>query len=428
MRIAVYHNLGPGGALRALTEMTRRSSGRHEYTLFETQETRELRARSGMELALDDACVAHHVRELPPARWGRVPLGDLGVLHYLGQLAAFERALAEEIARGGFDVVAVHPCRSRYTPTILRFLSPRSVYFMQEPRRPSFEVRARARRLDEQLDRSGRTSWWRSWWSRTSLRMVEDRMRESDRATMAAFPGTVLCNSYHSAERILAAYGIEASVSYLGVDPVQFAPAPGGVDGAHGAEGMEGVEGVEGARPTVLSVGRIEPMKRYELVVDALAALPGGTRPAFTIVGCEGTGTRYETALRARAASAGVELVLVPDADEATLARHYRTALATLCTAELEPFGLTALESIASGTPVVAIRQGGYRESVVDGVTGVVVDPTPLAVAAGVRRVLDDRHAFVPAALHAAIVDGAWTWDDATARYESHLRAAAARA
>ncbi len=415
MRIALYHNLGPGGALRALAEMTRRSSARHEYTLYESSETRELRVASGMQLELDDGCVTLETRELPSSPVGRLPVGALWPLRHLYELHVFEQALAAEIGRGGFDVVAVHPCRFRYTPAILRALAPASVYFMQEPRRPSFEHRMRARRLADAFpSRHGNAGL-----DRATQWLVEDRLRAADRVTMAAFRGNVLCNSYHSAERILAAYGIEAQVSYLGVDPRHFTPRPQG--------DAPGPNAARERRSTVVSVGRIEPLKRYEMVVDALATLPIATRPALTIVGCDGTGTSYEAALQARATAAGVELVLVADADDDGLVQAYRSAVATVCTAELEPFGLTALESIASGTPVVAIRQGGYRESVVDGVTGVLVDATPSGVASGIARVLRDRGAFDPQALHATVVADGWTWDDATARYEAHLQAAAHR-
>ena len=47
-----------------------------------------------------------------------------------------------------------------------------------------------------------------------------------------------------------------------------------------------------------------------------------------------------------------------------------------------EPFGLAAAEAQACGTPVVAFRRGGLSEVIVDGVTGFLVPPDDVALAA----------------------------------------------
>jgi glycosyltransferase involved in cell wall biosynthesis len=52
------------------------------------------------------------------------------------------------------------------------------------------------------------------------------------------------------------------------------------------------------------------------------------------------------------------------------LSDAYSSSLATLCVSQNEPFGLSAIESMACATPVLAVNQGGFRESVIDGQTG----------------------------------------------------------
>jgi glycosyltransferase involved in cell wall biosynthesis len=60
--------------------------------------------------------------------------------------------------------------------------------------------------------------------------------------------------------------------------------------------------------------------------------------------------------------------------DDATVARLHRGALATIVP-NVEEFGIVAVEAQAAGRPVLATDAGGVRETVIDGVTGVLVDP-----------------------------------------------------
>jgi glycosyltransferase involved in cell wall biosynthesis len=63
----------------------------------------------------------------------------------------------------------------------------------------------------------------------------------------------------------------------------------------------------------------------------------------------------------------------------------YRTSIATILPGE-EDFGIVPLEAQACGRPVVALGRGGALETVVDGETGVLVEPGEQALADGLRR------------------------------------------
>lgn len=74
------------------------------------------------------------------------------------------------------------------------------------------------------------------------------------------------------------------------------------------------------------------------------------------------------------------------------LDRAYRDAPCVVAPAFDEDYGLTAIEAMAHGRPVVVCRDGGGLAELVDHeTTGLVVDPTPTAVAAAVRRLVEDR-------------------------------------
>lgn len=69
------------------------------------------------------------------------------------------------------------------------------------------------------------------------------------------------------------------------------------------------------------------------------------------------------------------------------LAAEYAAALCVVCPAFDEDFGLTCLEAMACGKPVVACRDGGgYAELIEDGVDGFLVEPTGPAIAAAIDR------------------------------------------
>ena len=413
LRIAVYHNLRPGGALRALDELLRRSSATHDYDLFETTDAFERRTRAGMGVAPETHCLQHHRLPLPDVPLGALPLGHAHPLRTMWQLDRVETEVAAAIDRGGYDLAFVHPCYFRYSPAILRKLRTPVVFFAQEARRPTFEYWARRRRHEGW--RSGTNAATRALMT-LSGEVAEPFIVRSDRLAARA-PGTyTLCNSVFSAERLLAAYGIQAHPCYLGVDADVFRPSD-----ASDAVRAEPV----GGTATVVAVGRLSPTKRHDLVIEAMARLPAETRPGLIVVG-ERQGGRYETAMQQLAARSGVRLDLLSAASDADLVDAYRSAGATICASELEPFGLTALESIACGTPVVAVREGGFRESVQDGLTGVLVEPSIGGLADGLTRVLADRARFRPEVLHASIGAGGWTWDASVERLHGHYVAALA--
>jgi glycosyltransferase involved in cell wall biosynthesis len=84
--------------------------------------------------------------------------------------------------------------------------------------------------------------------------------------------------------------------------------------------------------------------------------------------------------------------------NDADLQHLIGTARMVVCPSRLEGFGLTAAESIASGTPVVASNVGGLKRVVVHGETGILVDPNPQSVADAIIHLLS--HDIAWNALH----------------------------
>ena len=138
-----------------------------------------------------------------------------------------------------------------------------------------------------------------------------------------------------------------------------------------------------------MSLGRLAAAKGHDFVIDVLAALPAAERPALEIV-CDDAPADEQRALELRAARAGVTLTVHHRISEAALVEAYRRARVVLCAAHHEPFGLAPPEAMACGTPVIAVREGGFAETVADGVTGFLLPRDISAWQAPLRTLLGD--------------------------------------
>jgi glycosyltransferase involved in cell wall biosynthesis len=109
------------------------------------------------------------------------------------------------------------------------------------------------------------------------------------------------------------------------------------------------------------------------------------------------------------------------------LLREYRSALCVVCPAFDEDFGLTCIEAMACGKPVIACHDGGgYVELIEDGVDGFLVEATGLAIAAAIEALRDVELARAMGARGRAKAQ-AFTWDRAIAQVEQTLKAVGRR-
>jgi glycosyltransferase involved in cell wall biosynthesis len=165
-------------------------------------------------------------------------------------------------------------------------------------------------------------------------------------------------------------------IDLLGADPARISVIPGGVDERF----RPGAEPARRARPYVLTVASRTARKNLaalEVTAQRLAregvdlVAVGGDRPQFA-----GEGGDFG-------------LVWLGHVDDAELPGLYAGAEAFVLPSRYEGFGLTVLEAMAAGTPVVASDVTALPELVGD--AGILVDPgDPEAIAAAVERARGD--------------------------------------
>jgi glycosyltransferase involved in cell wall biosynthesis len=354
------------------------NSPQHEFTLYTRQ------PESPGLMSLDPRV---EVRRFDP-----LPEGSrLERLRTIWELPRRGAELAHEIDAGAHDVVFAQPSFLVQAPEILPFLRTPSAYYAPEPLRIAYEPvpdfggeRGRRARVAER-----------------GLDPYERRRRALDRRNIRA-AGKVVTHSHFTARALRDIYGVEAAVVPLGVDAEEFTPGEGERDGY------------------VLSVGALHPLKGHQFVIEALATLPA-PRPPLVIVGDRGGS---EAALSSLAQRLEVEVRTMQGIPFEELLELYRRASALACGQIREPFGLITLEGMATGTPVVAVREGGLEETIDDGRTGLLTDRDPKAFAEALARVISDPD--LARGLSAAGLEEArrWTWARTAAGFDRVLESA----
>lgn len=180
--------------------------------------------------------------------------------------------------------------------------------------------------------------WGGAWFYRTFVRLL----RAWDVAT-AKRVDYFLANSEHIRQRILKSYGRDATVIYPPVRVDRFPLFR------------------EEREDFYLCVGRVVPYKRMDLVMKAFRKMPG---KKLVVIG-EGWGARDFPELLEQAGN----IEWLGYCDDATMTDYIGRAKACIFAAK-EDFGIMCVEVQACGTPVLALNYGGYRETVLDGVSG----------------------------------------------------------
>ncbi len=169
----------------------------------------------------------------------------------------------------------------------------------------------------------------------------------------------------------------------------------------------------------VLAAGRLVPRKGFDDLIHAVALLPG---TELVVLGGSGAEADDPEARRLLDLAAQLDVshrVNFPGAvAPERMPEWYRSADVVACTPWYEPFGLTPLEAMACGVPVVTYAVGGLRESVVDGLTGLHVEPGDVdGLAHALHAICSDaalRERFAHAASHR--VRAFYTWGQTATR------------
>ncbi|MEE4175630.1 MAG: glycosyltransferase [Xanthomonadales bacterium] len=213
-------------------------------------------------------------------------------------------------------------------------------------------------------------AWYRERtpaWQRPALSWLASRVRRNFEQSLARMQ-SIAANSETVRGRLR---------QYLGIEHVTVIPPP--VNTAQWSWIDQG--------DYYLSTARLEPYKRVDWAVRAFRDMPDRR-----LVIASG-GSQLE-ALKALAAGCD-NIRFTGWLDGAELRRLVGNCIATVYLARDEDFGLSPVESMAAGKPVIGVREGGLAETVIDGATGILIDPADApridALADAVRTLSPER-------------------------------------
>jgi glycosyltransferase involved in cell wall biosynthesis len=177
-------------------------------------------------------------------------------------------------------------------------------------------------------------------------------VRYCDRKFVCKYVENIACNSHNTRNRIWKTYQRDAKVLY---PPVHLK-----------------TDRKETSGDFWLSVTRVDKWKRVELQLEVFKLIP---QIKLVIVGK--VYPKYKNIIK----NAPSNVIFLDTVNDKELDNLYASCRGFLTTAIDEDFGITPLEAMAVGKPVVAVKEGGYLETVVDGVTGLLVGPVPQDIA-----------------------------------------------
>jgi len=351
IKIAIYHNLPGGGARKAINDIARGLEERGH----------EVDAYNGENFHSIGTIKKYGIQYLLPVN--------------LWRYKKFCQKLASEINRKNYDAAIITNSRVIQHPYLTQFLTIPKILISQEIFRAVYE-----KNLAEEIvfkrhysGFAGRLVAGYSFFTNLFRKNPDfENLKKADK---------LIVNSCFSKENFLFNYGVLGQVAYPGVDADIFRPGP-----------------EEKRENYILSVGIYHPIKAHDLVIRALSLIPKEKRPLLKIKGWGDSGiAEKELAyLKNLAVKLGMEkeVIFVKDFLKDNIVDYYQKAYLTVAVHYLEPYGFTPLESMACGTPVVAVKEGGFRETVKDGETGLLVERDPKELAKAILYLLENREAW----------------------------------
>lgn len=351
MKIAVFHELPSGGARRAVNEIALRLKKNNVVDLYLVDEEKNLAEKKYFNNI--------YFYKFKPKIWHgknwKIRLYKDSI--ELIQLHNLHKRISKDIENKQYDLLFVHASKYTEAPFILRFSSVYKIFYCHDPHyRMIYES---ILDIPEGLD---------------PVRYMYERLnryirKKIDRKNIDK-TNLLIANSIYTKKETLKTYGKMSKVCYLGVDEELFKPKK--------SKKMF----------DVLFIGSYQEIDGYPLLMESIKLMK--TKPK-------------------------IKILVIEDqwiSDDQKLRDLYLKSKVTVCLAANEPFGLIPLEAMSCGTPVLAVNEGGYKESIKNGKTGILVSRNSRLISKKLEWLLNSPKTLnsMSNSCRKHILDR-WTWD-----------------
>ncbi|HUI92920.1 MAG TPA: glycosyltransferase family 4 protein [Chitinivibrionales bacterium] len=356
--IAVYHNLLPGGSRKALYDLLEILKDEYIIDLYQLTSSEDdfynldALVRKKNEFKYFPLLYKYFTN---PYLYTPVLILDIFKIFITA------KKVAKAINNNNYKFIFIHHDRYFQNPIISKYLQAPSVVFCQEPYRFFYEPYYD---IDRKFGIVSRIAMACLYPFHQLLKWVGTiGIKHAD---------ILLTNSYYTREYIYKAYRRWSKVAYLGIKTSNY---------PH--ENMQ-------VQNIVLSIGAINWKKKHDLVIRSVMLIDEDIRPQVKIIAPIIGNKKEQKRLETLAMQNKVKITIEEKVTHEILIKYYNSAIATICASIMEPFGIVALESMSCGTPVIAMNEAGYRETIIDGETGYLVDRSEAAIAEKILALRND--------------------------------------
>lgn len=361
MKIAVFHELPPGGARRAINEFSRSLKKRNKVDLYIVDEFEN-------KPEVNFYSKINFIKFMPEPWTGNnwrmriykdtIELVKLYFLH---------RKIAKRIDSKGYDVVLVSASKFIEAPFIMRFLKTPFVFYIHDPNYRLI--------YDNLVDIDKKLDFFRYNYERINrlIRKFLDKKNVSC-AKVCLSPSNYIAGIFSKT------YGKKNTVVRYGVDYNFFKPL-----------------NIE-KKYDLLYIGSSHPYDAYNFLKKSLAHI--------------------NQKLIVKELLSDKEWI----SDDRKIRELYQTSRLMVCPAKKEGLGLTVGEAMACGLPVIAINEAGHKETVINNETGYLVPRDSKKFAAAITSLLKDENKQSEFSKNARnFVLKYWSWDKQAVKLENIL-------
>ena len=320
------------------------------------------------------------------------------------RLIKISKKMAKNIDSKGYEFIFIHHNKEFVqSPFLLKYLKTKTIYFCAEPQRIFYDEGLFKKLKSECIEKSNYIkslyTFFTNLIDNPCKYYLMKKIKEYDFDNVK-YSDLILTNSNFSYEKILSAYGLNSRVVHLGGD-------------IYGINKKK----LKYKKNQILTIGSINPIKCFDFITIAIGLIKKEIRPNLVIVG-NSVNNNYLRKLKEIAIENNVDISFMINISDDDLKKVIMQSYIFAYTPYLEPLGLAPLEAMSLGLPIVAIKEGGIRETVIDGYNGFILERNKKEFSNKITELIEDKKKYMEMGDNSIThINRYWNWDMAYKRF-----------